>query len=205
MEKISAACAMGWSIELEKGLRSRKSGHPIESINLIGPRLKQWSKESQPTLAVYNMYRLVPGEDRLFADAILLRVAAGFVSGDRDMKISIVRVFLSILRHCKGKDGQAQGIFSNMDKENRLEFLRRVKAVLTSDSVESRALALVLLGCCAEIAKNVAEIQFAISSSFFSSHVLEVRTRLKHHCLQLGAFQMFQMDLVLFSWRVCSN
>lgn len=26
MEKIPAACAMGWSIELEKGLRSRKPG-----------------------------------------------------------------------------------------------------------------------------------------------------------------------------------
>ncbi|XP_021732574.1 uncharacterized protein LOC110699362 [Chenopodium quinoa] len=178
MEKISATFAMGWSIELEKGLRSRKPGNPIESINLIGPRLKQWCMEPQPTLAMYNMFSLVPGEDRLFADAILLRLADTFVSGDRDMKISVIRVFLSILRHCKRKDGQALGFFSNMDEDNKMEYLRRVKVVLTAESVESRALALILLGCCAELAKDVAEIRHAILSALYSCHILEVKASL---------------------------
>ncbi|XP_021769279.1 uncharacterized protein LOC110733524 isoform X2 [Chenopodium quinoa] len=178
MEKISATLAMGWSIELEKGLRSRKPGNPIESINLIGPRLKQWSTEPQPTLAMYNLFSLVPGEDRLFADAILLRLADTFVSGDRDMKNSVVRVFLSILRHCKRKYGQALGFFSNMDEDNKMEYLRRVKVVLTDESVESRALALILLGCCAELAKDVAEMRHAILSALYSCHVLEVKASL---------------------------
>ncbi|XP_048495276.1 uncharacterized protein LOC104908123 isoform X2 [Beta vulgaris subsp. vulgaris] len=178
MEKIPAACAMGWSIELEKGLRSRKPGHSIEAINLIGPRLKQWSREPQTTMAVYNMYALVPGEDRLFADTILLRLADAFVSGNRETKISVMRVFLSILRQCKRNDRQAHGIFTNMSLENRLELLRRVKVVLTAESVESRALTLVLLGCWADIATDVAEIRHAILSTLLSCHVLEVKASL---------------------------
>ncbi|KNA11327.1 hypothetical protein SOVF_136250 isoform B [Spinacia oleracea] len=176
MEKISAAWAMGWSIELEKGLRSRKPGYSIESINLIGPRLKQWSKEPQPTLAVYNMYGLAPGEDRVFADAILLRLADAFVSGDKDTKISVIRVLLSIPRHYKTKDSQPHGIFSNLSEENKMEFLRRFKAVLSAENVESRALSLILLGCCAELAYDVVEIRHTILSDLFSCHVLEVRT-----------------------------
>ncbi|KAL2896973.1 Integrator complex subunit 7 [Bienertia sinuspersici] len=179
MEKISAACAMGWNIELEKGLRSNKPGHPLESINLIGPRLKQWSRDLQLTRAAYDMYGLVPGEDRLFADAILLRLADAFVSGDKDVKISVLRVLLSIHKHCKSKDRRANGMFSNMSKENRLEFLRRVKVVLTTDNVESRALVFYLFGCCAEIVNDIPEVRLAILSTLLSTHALEVRISLE--------------------------
>ncbi|XP_057540914.1 uncharacterized protein LOC130818741 isoform X2 [Amaranthus tricolor] len=177
MEKISAACAMSWSIELEIGLRSRKPGKAIGSINMIGRRLKQWNREPLPTMAAYNMYGLVLGEDRLFADAILLRLVDAFVSGDKDIKISVIRVFLT-LRHSKTQDRETRGIFSDMSEENKLELLRRVKVVLSSDIVEFRALALILLGCCAEIAKDVAEIRYAILSSLSSSYVLEAKASL---------------------------
>lgn len=197
MEKICAAHAMSWSIELEKGLRSKIPGNSVESIQQFGPRLKQWSEEPQLTMPVCNLFGLVPGEDRLFADATLLRLADAFVAGDKVTRTSVIRVFLSTHRHCKRKDGQAHGIFSNMNMKSKLELLRRVKVMLSAECVESRALTLVLFGCWADITKDVAEIRYAILSTLTSCHVLEVR--LKHHCLQPDASLRFLMTLDLFS------
>ncbi|XP_065849800.1 uncharacterized protein [Euphorbia lathyris] len=95
MEKISAACAMEWSMELEKALRSKKPGQAVKAIQQIGERLQLLSREPKPTMAVYNMFGLVAGEDRLFANAILLRLADAFRLGDNDTRRCIVRVFLS--------------------------------------------------------------------------------------------------------------
>ncbi|KAK9100187.1 hypothetical protein Scep_023617 [Stephania cephalantha] len=53
--------------------------------------------------------------------------------------------------------------------------LRRVKTVFDVGDVESRALALRLLGCWAHIAKDNADIRYMILSSFGSCHVLEVK------------------------------
>ncbi|KAI5666615.1 hypothetical protein M9H77_16468 [Catharanthus roseus] len=47
MEKIPAASAIEWSIELEKGLRSKKPGKSIKEILKVGSRLEQWSRESK--------------------------------------------------------------------------------------------------------------------------------------------------------------
>ena len=141
----------------------------------MGQRLKQWSTEPQLTMPVYSMLGLVPGEDRLFADAILLRLADAFVTGDNVTKIAIINVFLSTVRQCKTKHARAHGIFSNMSMEIRLELLRRVKALLNAKCIESRALTLILFGCWADITKDIAEIRHAILSALVSCHVLEVR------------------------------
>ncbi|KAF2302761.1 hypothetical protein GH714_006212 [Hevea brasiliensis] len=99
MERISAACAMEWSIELEKALRSKKPGQAVKAIQQIGSRLQQWNREPKPTMAVYNMFGLVLGEDRLFANTIILRLADAFRLGDKDTRLSVVRVFLSVFRN----------------------------------------------------------------------------------------------------------
>lgn len=141
----------------------------------MGPKIKQWSIEPQLTIPVYSMLGLVPGEDRLFADAILLRLADAFVTGDDVTKIAVINVFLSSVRQCKTKHAREHGIFSDMSMEIRLELLRRVKALLNAECIESRALAFILFGCWADIAKDIAEIRHAILSTLVSSHVLEVR------------------------------
>ncbi|KAJ6355156.1 hypothetical protein OIU77_005699 [Salix suchowensis] len=142
MERISAACAMEWSIELEKALRSKKPGQAIEGIQRIGKRIQEWSKEPKPTVAVYNMFGLVPGEDRLFANTILLRLADAFRFGDRETRVSIVKVFLLEL---KSRDN------------------KKMK------DVESKALVLALFGCWAPFAKDSAHIRYLILSSMISS------------------------------------
>ncbi|XP_074280819.1 uncharacterized protein LOC141605814 isoform X2 [Silene latifolia] len=189
MEKISGACASTWSIQLEKALRSTKPGCLIESIRQIGPRLNQWNREPQLTMSVSNIFGLVPGEDRLFADSILFRIVDAFVSGDKDIRISIAKLFLLTLKHGKTK-GPTHGIYSNMSIGNRLELLKRVKAVLHVDCVKSRASAFILFGCWADFAKDVAEIRYAVFSSLTSCHILEVRASL----FAAGCFSEFSVD-----------
>ncbi|KAI6700912.1 hypothetical protein NL676_015236 [Syzygium grande] len=180
MEKISAACAMEWSIDLEKSLRSKIPGRPVEAILQAGQRLERWSSEPEPAMSVYSMYGLVPGEERLFANAILLRLADAFLSGDREIKRAVVRVFRG-LRGCgrkRGGDAAAKGILSRGRVNNPTALLTRVKVVFDGGDVESRAMALVIFGCCADFAKDSAHVRYLILSSLVSSEILEVQASL---------------------------
>ncbi|XP_002532144.2 uncharacterized protein LOC8271814 [Ricinus communis] len=180
MERISAACAMEWSIELEKSLRSKRPGQAVKAIQQFGARLQQWSREPKPTMAVYHIFGLVMGEDRVFANTIFLRLADVFRLGDRDTRLSIVSVFLSEFRnHVKGKKGRRyEGILSKDRIHNHMELLKRVKIVYDTGDVESRAMALVLFGCWADFAKDSAHIRYLILSSLVSSEILEVKASL---------------------------
>ena len=123
------------------------------------------------------MFGLVPGEDRLFANAILLRLAEAFRVGDHSVRHSVVRVFLSLRSRNKNKynGGKNYGILSKHRVHNQSQLLSRVKIVFDSGDVQSRALTLVLFGCWADFAKDSAEIRYIILSSLVSSHVVEVR------------------------------
>ncbi|XP_024047400.1 uncharacterized protein LOC18050863 isoform X3 [Citrus clementina] len=180
MERNATACAMEWSIELEKGLRSKIPGRCVEAILQIEPRLKQWAGEPEATMVVYNMFGLVPGEERLFANTIFLRLAEAFQLGNKHIRVSIVRVFLSLRRHCRDKkrSKRIKGILSKSRVHNHLELLKRVKIVFDTGDPESRALALVLFGCWADFAKDSAHVRYLVLSSLVSSNVLEVRASL---------------------------
>ncbi|RWR86893.1 hypothetical protein CKAN_01581500 [Cinnamomum micranthum f. kanehirae] len=178
MEKISAACAMDWSIELEKALRSKRPGQPIDAISQMGPRLQRWSSEPVVTMAMSNMFGLVQGEDRLFANSILLRLADAFRFGDVPTRVCVLKVFLSEMRHRRKKGKQYNGILAKQRVPNYIELLKRVKFVFDTGDVESRALSLRLLGCWADIAKDSAEIRYMILSTMESCHILEVKASL---------------------------
>ncbi|XP_024950916.2 uncharacterized protein LOC102626946 isoform X3 [Citrus sinensis] len=131
-------------------------------------------------MVVYNMFGLVPGEERLFANTIFLRLAEAFQLGHKHIRVSIVRVFLSLRRHCRDKkrSKRIKGILSKSRVHNHLELLKRVKIVFDTGDPESRALALVLFGCWADFAKDSAHIRYLVLSSLVSSNVLEVRASL---------------------------
>lgn len=82
-------------------------------------------------MVVYNMFGLVPGEERLFANTIFLRLAEAFQLGNKHIRVSIVRVFLSLRRHCRDKkrSKRIKGILSKSRVHNHLELLKRVKIV----------------------------------------------------------------------------
>ncbi|KAL2537231.1 ARM repeat superfamily protein [Forsythia ovata] len=180
MDKIPAACAMDWSIELDKSLRSKKPGKSIEAIKEIGSRLEWWNRDSKLTVAEYKIFGLIPGEDKLFLNAIFLRLVDAFRLGDKDIKSCIIKIFLSLRRKRRRssvKDADC-GILSKGKLENCMEFLRRVKVVFDTGDVEERAMALVLFGCWADFAKDVADIRYIVLSSLVSDDAYEVKASL---------------------------
>nr|GMD37587.1 uncharacterized protein LOC109162867 isoform X1 [Ipomoea batatas] len=182
MERTPAASAMQWSIELEKGLRSKQPGKSSEAILQIGPRLEWWSREPNLAVAEYKMFGLIPGEDKLFADTILLRLAEAFKSGDKLTRMCIVKIFMSELRQsrrwgCQDRKDN-RGIISKDKLDSYVELLTRVKSVFDTGDAEERALALVLFGCWAGFAKENADIQYIILSSLVSNNILEVKASL---------------------------
>lgn len=142
----------------------------------MGPRLQRWSSEPVVTMAMSNMFGLVQGEDRLFANSILLRLADAFRFGDVPTRVCVLKVFLSEMRHRRKKGKQYNGILAKQRVPNYTELLKRVKFVFDTGDVESRALSLRLLGCWADIAKDSAEIRYMILSTMESCHILEVRS-----------------------------
>ncbi|KAK1271047.1 hypothetical protein QJS04_geneDACA021056 [Acorus gramineus] len=178
MEKISAARAMEWSVDLEVGLRSKKPGRPAEAILETGRRLQQWSREQDITLATANMYGLLPGEDRTFANTILLRLAEAFRRGDRRIRVCVIKAFLMELKHMREKGRRYDGILCKRRVPNHSELLSRVKIVYDVGDAEAKALSLWLLGCWADFAKDSAEIRFMVISSLQSGDFSEVKAAL---------------------------
>ncbi|KAL4575553.1 hypothetical protein LXL04_022400 [Taraxacum kok-saghyz] len=203
MERTPAACAMDWSIHLDKALRSNNPGKRKEAIQEVGARLERWSKEPELSMAEHNMFGLVPGEDKLFSNAILLRLADSFMSGDKHTKLSIVKVFMSELKHrkTKGSNRKNKGILLKNKVENHLELLRRVKVCFNSGDEDVRALALALFGCWSDFAKDNADIRYLILSSLVSCHVLEVKASL----FAAGCFCEFSDDFAHVLLEMLSN
>ncbi|KAL6279495.1 hypothetical protein ACE6H2_016376 [Prunus campanulata] len=177
MERNSAACVMEWSIELEKSLRSKKPGRSLEGISEISPRLQQLSEEPDPSPAVYHLFDLIPGEDNLFSNAIILRLANAFEFGDKHTRVCIVKAFLFEYRK-RNKRKEYKGVLCETRVHMWAELLRRVKVVFDNEDVEDRASALGLFGCWAHFGKQSASMRYLVLSSMVSSHVLEVQAAL---------------------------
>ncbi|EOA15930.1 hypothetical protein CARUB_v10004024mg [Capsella rubella] len=180
MEKVSAACAMEWSIKLEKSLRSKNPVRAVEVILETGGKLEQWSKEPEPAVAVYNLFGLLPEEDKLFSNTILLRLVDAFCVGDKLIKLAVVRVFMSMFKQSRRKNisESATWFLSKARVYNHLELLKRVKNVYDKGDTETKALALILFGCWRDFASEFAPVRFLIFTSMVSSHDLEVRSAL---------------------------
>lgn len=176
MEKIPVATAMEWSIELEKGLRSKKPGKSVEEILKFGQRLKLLESNPKVGMVEHQVFDLIPGEDKLFVNTICLRLADAFRSGSKEIKSCVVKVFLELFKTRRKRDSCSKSVGGGiLDKlDNKLELLKRVKIVFDNGDVEERALALVLFGCCASFAKDSADIRYCVFSGLRSDHTNEV-------------------------------
>ncbi|XP_020684949.1 uncharacterized protein LOC110101407 isoform X2 [Dendrobium catenatum] len=198
MEKISATCAMEWSIELEKGLRSKKPGHRIEAIKRIGHKLQQWSMEPSITLAISDVYDMVPGEDILFANTIILRLADAFCNGDIEVRRCILKVFLVELQHITKKGKNYDGILARKRVPNHLELLKRLLTVYDSGDLEAKCLTLRMFGCWACLATDSSHICFLIHKSMQSNHDLEVKASL----FAAGCFSRLSEDFAYIFLKI---
>ncbi|KAL3651055.1 hypothetical protein CASFOL_007458 [Castilleja foliolosa] len=176
MEKTPAAWAMDWSIQLEKSLRSKIPGKSIEALEEIGKQLNLWNSESDLSSAEYRMFGLIPGEDKLFLNAIFLRLADAFRLGNKQIKKAVVKLFLRIKKKRRKIDGD--GILSKGKLGNHLELLSRVKEVFDKGDSEDRALALLLFGAWAYFSKDCPDIRYTVLSSLVTGGVREVKAAL---------------------------
>ncbi|MED6107176.1 hypothetical protein PIB30_011444 [Stylosanthes scabra] len=205
VRKSCAASAMEWSIELEKGLRSSKPGAPAQAILQLGPHLEQWSRElesDESGIAPNAVSGVVPGEVRLFANAILLRLAEAFRGGDKEIKVSVVKAFLTERKHQAGqKHRKCKGLLSKERVANPLELLKRVRYVFQNGDSESKELALILLGCWAEFAHYNAQIRYLILSSLVSPDACVAKAA----CFAAGCFSEISDDFALITMHMVYN
>lgn len=151
------------------------SDQRIRAIEQMGPILQKWSTEPNITRAIADMYDLEPGEDRLFANTILLRLADAFMRGDNYTRRCIVKVFLFELTRISKEGKRYNGILAKRRVPNSIELLKRVKVVYDTGDTEAKALALRLFGCWADFAKDSAHIRYIILLSLQSSNISEVK------------------------------
>lgn len=178
MEKIPAACAMDWSIELEKGLRSSNAAVRTNAITKIGERFHRWTSEPYITLGVADIYGLVPGEDRLFANTILIRLTNAFCTGDNSIRRSILKIFLLECKNVMKTGRNYNGILSKARVPNYAELLKRIKLVFDTGDVEAKELAMRLFGCLADLAKDSVHIRYIILTGIQSTEISEVKASL---------------------------
>ncbi|WVZ71879.1 hypothetical protein U9M48_020411 [Paspalum notatum var. saurae] len=167
MERIPAASAVDWSIELDRGLRSRHQATRVRALDAAGPRLRQLCSCTTAPPPIASAYGVLPGEARVFAETMLLRLATEFRTADGAMRARIVRTLLAA---AGGRGALAGARVAEPD-----QLLRRVKAVYDTGSARGRALALRLFGCLADIARDSVHVRSLVLSSLGATDALEVK------------------------------
>jgi integrator complex subunit 7 len=185
---------MEWSIELDRGLRSRNHGSfkpsaPLSSSTIslahLRSRLSSATRVHALDAASLHHHQLfaspaipapvafafgvLPEEARVFSETMLLRLAAEFRTADGALRASIVRCLLA----AGGCGALAGAHVAEPD-----ELFRKVKVVYDTGSARDRALALRMFGCLASIVKDSVHIRALILTSLGASTALEVRLAL---------------------------
>nr|CAB3472581.1 unnamed protein product [Digitaria exilis] len=170
MERIPAASAMDWSVDLDRGLRSRHHATRVGALDAAAPRLRELCAcAAVPAPApVASAYGVLPGEARVFAETMLLRLATEFrTAADVSMRARVVRTLLAAA-------AGARGVLAGARVADPDQLLRRVKAVYDTGSARDRALALRVFGCLAEVAEDSVHVRSLILSSLGASTALEI-------------------------------
>ncbi|KAJ4733566.1 Integrator complex subunit 7 [Rhynchospora pubera] len=201
MEKIPAACAMDWSIELDKALRSKHTDLHNMALQKIGPRLQQLSLESNITKSIADIYDLVPGEDRTFINTIILRLCNIFENGDNQTRSLVLKVFLLELKQLEEKGKGYKGILSKERLSNPEEILKKLKSVFLAGGFEEKALALRMFGCMSDVAKDNFEIRNLVISSLDSSDDREIMAAL----IACSCFSLLSEDFAWIFLRLLPN
>lgn len=180
MDEIAAARSMRWNVEFDRGLRSQKPGSQWEAILKLGLRLQQWSKEPPVSAVTANLFKLDPGQDQAFANAVVLHLVEAFKGGNNFTRLYVLKILLLEKRSRRRGDKRANcnGLLSKDRIPNHVEVLKRVKAVMDSGDTTARALTLRVLGCLADLAKDSADVHRLVFEALDSPCEQEVHAGL---------------------------
>ena len=133
-----------------------------------------WSQEPISSATTASLFKLEPGQDKTFANALVQRLAEAFRTGNNLTRFCVLKVFLLASKGPKLKNRCNTGLFKKERIANYPEVLRRVKAVLDSGDTIARALALRLIGCLAELAFDSVDVHRLVFEALQSPHHKEV-------------------------------
>ncbi|KAG0565001.1 hypothetical protein KC19_8G155500 [Ceratodon purpureus] len=150
------------------------AGAPIEAILKTGPRMLWWNEEPISSVETAALYKLVDGQDKTFANAMLQRLADSFRTGNNFIRLCIVKAFLLVSKSSGRRGRGGTGLFKKERIANHQEVLKRVKTVMDSGDVVARALALRMLGCLGEIAADSVDVHRLVIEALESPHYKEV-------------------------------
>ncbi|XP_037411431.1 uncharacterized protein LOC119274814 [Triticum dicoccoides] len=168
MESIPAASAMDWSIDLDKGLRSRHLGTRLKALEAAAPRIRDLAASPAVPAAVASAFGVLPAEPRVFAETMLLRLATEFrAAADDTVRARIVRALLPAQ--------DAAWACAEPD-----QILRKVAAAHggAAGTPRARELALRMFGCLADLAKDSVHVRSIVLSGLRSSNAAEVKAAL---------------------------
>ncbi|KAI7754547.1 hypothetical protein M8C21_024589, partial [Ambrosia artemisiifolia] len=136
-EVESCSCVDLFGEETEEEKKATED-HAAAAVNLT----KSIEDADELSMAEYGLFGLVAGQDKLFANAILLRLVDMFMSVDKQTKLCVVKMFLSELKRRKNKSSNSKNryCFSKYNVPNQLELLRRIKLCFNSGDEEVRAI-----------------------------------------------------------------
>ncbi|BBN06107.1 integrator complex subunit 7 [Marchantia polymorpha subsp. ruderalis] len=204
--EIAAGKALQWNVDFDRGLRSVKPGAQCEAVMKLGPQLVRWSQNCMVTASSANIFKLEAGQDRVFANAILLRLADTFRTGTNFMRVCILKVLMLEFKE-RGRIGETfssdtseralanrkvalrnnksssrairmsrseDGLLTKKRIASHAEMVKRVKSVIDSGDPTSRALALRVLGCLADLGKDSVDVHNLVLQALQSPHHQEV-------------------------------
>ncbi|KAL5228225.1 hypothetical protein ABZP36_016490 [Zizania latifolia] len=178
MDKFPAASAMQWSIDLDRGLRSRHPATRLHALDAVALRLRDLGASPAVPAAVASAFGVLPAEPRLFAQTMVLRLATEFRSADNVVRARIVRSLLIEYRELATKGRAYDGALARPRVAEPDQVLRRVKAVYDTGCPQARALALRMFGCLAHLAEDSVHVRSLLLSSLSSSSAAEAKAAL---------------------------
>lgn len=180
MDEIAAASAMRWSVELDRGLRSQKPGSQWEAILKLGLRLEQWSGEPPVSASTASLFKLDPGQEQAFTKAIMMHLMEAFRTGNNFTRFCVLKVLFLEMRSRKrsNKKANGNGLLTKERIPNHMEVLKRVKSVMGSGDHTARALALYVIGCLAELARDSTDMHRLVLEALYSPYEQEVHAAL---------------------------
>uniref|UniRef100_J3MDU3 Integrator complex subunit 7 n=1 Tax=Oryza brachyantha TaxID=4533 RepID=J3MDU3_ORYBR len=174
MDKLPAASAMQWSIDLDRALRSRHAATRLHALDDVPSRLRELGASPSLPPAVASALGVLPSEPRLFAQTMVLRLATEFRSSDNAVRACIVRALLLEYRDLATKGRGYDGALARSSVAEPHQVLRRIKPVYDAGCPRARALALRMFGCLAHLAEDSLHVRSLILSSLSSSIAVEV-------------------------------
>jgi integrator complex subunit 7 len=139
-------------------------------------RLQQWSREPPASPVIARLYNLDIGQESAFLNAIMMHLTEAFRTGDNFVRLCVLKILLQEKKSRRSgvQDLQGKGLITKERIPNHAEVLKRLKTIIKSGDHTAKALALLVTGCLAELAKDSIDVHRLVFEAIHSPYECEV-------------------------------